>query len=214
MSRQPYGSANRLPRPASRSLTDLAHLAMAQFFAPLARFLHRLGITPNAITVLGCLLTLIGAALIATDRWTAAILVVLAGGFADGVDGLLARQSQQTTRFGAFLDSVLDRWSDSALFIGLLIYFARAGMIVEEVLSGAALSFSLLVSYTRARAEGIGVRCNRGLFTRLERVAVLIAGLAFRQMGIALWLIAVLSALTAVQRIYYTWRFTQLHTEE
>jgi CDP-diacylglycerol--glycerol-3-phosphate 3-phosphatidyltransferase len=214
MSRQPYGSANRLPRPASRSLTDLAHLAMAQFFAPLARFLHRLGITPNAITVLGCLLTLIGAALIATDRWTAAILVVLAGGFADGVDGLLARQSQQTTRFGAFLDSVLDRWSDSALFIGLLIYFARAGMIVEEVLSGAALSFSLLVSYTRARAEGIGARCNRGLFTRLERVAVLIAGLAFRQMGIALWLIAVLSALTAVQRIYYTWRFTQLHTEE
>jgi CDP-diacylglycerol--glycerol-3-phosphate 3-phosphatidyltransferase len=148
------------------------------------------------------------------DRWTAAIVVVLVGGLADGVDGLLARQSQQTTRFGAFLDSVLDRWSDSALFIGLLIHFARADMMVEEVLSGAALSFSLLVSYTRARAEGIGARCNRGLFTRLERVSLLIAGLIFDRMGIALWLIVVLSAFTAVQRIYYTWRFTQLNTEE
>jgi len=214
MSRQPYGSANRLPRPAQRSLTDLAHLVVAQLFAPLARFLHRLGVTPNAITVFGCLLSMMGAALIAMDRWTAAIVVVLVGGFADGVDGLLARQSQQTTRFGAFLDSVLDRWSDSALFVGLLIHFARADMMVEEVLSGAALSFSLLVSYTRARAEGIGARCNRGLFTRLERVSLLVAGLIFDRMGIALWLIVVLSAFTAVQRIYYTWRSTQLNAEE
>lgn len=214
MRRQPYGSANRLPRPAQRSLTDVAHLVMAQIFAPLAKVLHRLGITPNAITVSGCFLSMMGAALIAMDHWTAAIVVVLVGGFADGVDGLLARQWQQTTRFGAFLDSVLDRWSDSAFFVGLLIYYARADMMVEEVLSGAALSFSLLVSYTRARAEGIGARCSRGLFTRFERLSVLVAGLIFDQMGIALWLIVVLSALTAVQRIYYTWRFTQLYIEE
>jgi CDP-diacylglycerol--glycerol-3-phosphate 3-phosphatidyltransferase len=213
MSRQPYGSANRLPRTAQRSLTDLAHLVMAHLFAPLARFLNRLGITPNAITVFGCLLSIVGAALIAMGRWTPAIVAVLLGGFADGVDGLLARQSQQTTRFGAFLDSVLDRWSDSALFVGLLVYFAHADLMVEEVLSGVALSLSLLVSYTRARAEGIGARCNRGLFTRLERLSVLVAGLIFGQMGIALWLIVVLSAFTAVQRIYYTWRFTQLNTE-
>jgi CDP-diacylglycerol--glycerol-3-phosphate 3-phosphatidyltransferase len=187
---------------------------MAELFGPLARYLHRLGITPNAITILGCVLSMAGAALIALGRWPAGIAVALMGGFADAVDGLLARQSQQTTRFGAFLDSVLDRWSDSAFFIGLLVYFARADMVMEEVLSGLALSFSLLVSYTRARAEGIGARCSRGLFTRLERFSVLMAGLILDQMTIALWVIATLSALTAIQRIYYTWRFIQLNAEE
>jgi CDP-diacylglycerol--glycerol-3-phosphate 3-phosphatidyltransferase len=214
MTRQPRGSANQLPRPIHESLTDVAHEAMAELFGPLARYLHRLGITPNAITILGCILSMAGAALIALGRWPAGIAVALMGGFADAVDGLLARQSQQTTHFGAFLDSVLDRWSDSAFFIGLLVYFARADMAMEEVLSGLALSFSLLVSYTRARAEGIGARCSRGLFTRLERFSVLMAGLILDQMTIALWVIATLSALTAIQRIYYTWRFIQLNAEE
>jgi CDP-diacylglycerol--glycerol-3-phosphate 3-phosphatidyltransferase len=214
MSRQPRESANQLPRPIHKSLTDLAHEAMAELFAPLARILHRLGISPNAITILGCALSIAGAALIAVGLWPAGIALALAGGFGDAVDGLLARQSQRTTRFGAFLDSVLDRWSDSAFFLGLLVYFARADMLMEEVLSGLALSFSLLVSYTRARAEGVGAQCNRGLFTRLERFSVLMAGLILDQMAIALWVIATLSAFTAIQRIYHTWRFTQLHLEE
>jgi len=214
MSRQPQESANQLPRPIHKSLTDLAHEAMAELFGPLARCLDRLGITPNAITILGCALSMAGAALIALGLWPAGIALALVGGLGDAMDGLLARQSQRTTRFGAFLDSVLDRWSDSAFFIGLLVYFARSDMLIEETLSGLSLSFSLLVSYTRARAEGIGARCSRGLFTRLERFSVLMAGLILDQMTIALWVIATLSAFTAIQRIYYTWRFTQLSLEE
>jgi CDP-diacylglycerol--glycerol-3-phosphate 3-phosphatidyltransferase len=197
-----------------KSLTDLAHAVMAELFTPVARVLHRFGIGPNLVTIAGCVLSVAGAVLIAFGRWPAGIALALVGGFGDGVDGLLARHSQRTTRFGAFLDSVLDRWSDSAFFVGLLVYFARADMLMEEVLSGLALAFSLLVSYTRARAEGVGAQCSRGLFTRLERLAVLMAGLILGQVTIALWLIAILSAFTAIQRIYYTWRYMQLNVEE
>jgi CDP-diacylglycerol--glycerol-3-phosphate 3-phosphatidyltransferase len=206
------GSAERLPRPVRKSLTDLAHQAMPALFRPLAALLHRLGVTPNQVTVAGCALSIGSGVLIAFGQWPAAIAVALLGGLADGVDGLLARQSRQITAFGAFLDSVLDRWSDSAYFVGLLAYFARAGMAREVVLAGIALSSSLLVSYTRARAEGVGAQCSRGLFTRLERLGVLLAGLVFDRMTIALWVIAVLSTFTALQRIYYAWRY--IHASE
>lgn len=215
MTRQhPCGSADQLPRPVRKSLTDLAHETMADVFTPLASALHRLGVNANTITILGCVLSIAGAVFIALGFWPAGVAFALLGGFCDAVDGLLARHTKQTTRFGAFLDSVLDRWSDSAFFVGLLVYFARADMLTEEVLSGLALSFSLLVSYTRARAEGVGAQCNRGLFTRLERFTVLMAGLILDQMTIALWVITTLSALTAVQRIHHTWRYMQSYVEE
>jgi CDP-diacylglycerol--glycerol-3-phosphate 3-phosphatidyltransferase len=207
-------STDRLSRPIRKSPTDLAHEAMAVLFAPLAKLLHRLKITPNTITTMGCLLSLVGAALIATGHWSAAVAVIVFAGLLDGVDGLLARQSQQTSRFGAFLDSVLDRWSDSALFIGLLIWFAQSSMVMQEVLSAVALASSLLVSYTRARAEGIGAECRGGLFTRLERFIVLVAGLVLDQMTIALWIVAVLSTLTSLQRIYYTWQYVKANPED
>jgi CDP-diacylglycerol--glycerol-3-phosphate 3-phosphatidyltransferase len=187
---------------------------MAELFTPLARILHRLGVSANAVTILGCVLSVGGAVLIALSVWPVGIALALVGGFADGVDGLLARHAQRATRFGAFLDSVLDRWSDSAFFVGLLIYFGRADMLMEEVLSALALSFSLLVSYTRARAEGVGAQCSRGLFTRLERFTVLMAGLILDQVTIALWVIVILSAFTAIQRIHHTWRYMQLNLEE
>ncbi|MBN1642822.1 MAG: CDP-alcohol phosphatidyltransferase family protein [Anaerolineae bacterium] len=200
------GSAGQLPSPVRRSLTDLAHDLMPALFTPLAALLHRLGVTPNAVTIVGCAMSVASGTLIALGRWPVAIAVAALGGLADGIDGLLARQWEQSTPFGAFLDSVLDRWSDSAYFIGLLIYHVRVGMDVPAILAGVALSSSLLVSYTRARAEGVGARCNRGLFTRLERLGVLVAGLVFDQMTIALWVIAVLSTFTALQRIHSTWR--------
>ncbi len=208
------GSAKRLPRPVRRSLTDLAHEMMPALFAPLAGLLYRLGVTPNVITIVGCTMGIATGALIAVGRWQAAIVTAALGGLADGMDGLLARQSQQMTPFGPFLDSVLDRWADSAFFIGLLIYYSRAGMPMQEVLAGVALSSSLLVSYTRARAEGGGAQCSRGLFTRLERFVVLMAGLVFDQMTIALWVIAVLSTFTALQRIYFTWRNIKTSREQ
>jgi CDP-diacylglycerol--glycerol-3-phosphate 3-phosphatidyltransferase len=186
---------------------------MEVLFAPVATLLHRIKVTPNTITIVGCAFSLLGGVLIATGYWPAAIGVIVFAGLLDGVDGLLARQSRQMTRFGAFLDSVLDRWSDSAFFIGLLIWHARSGMMLQEVLSIVALASSLLVSYTRARAEGVGAQCRRGLFTRLERFIVLVAGLVLNQVTVALWVIAGLGTVTALQRIYYTWRYMQTHSE-
>ena len=93
-------------------------------------------------------------------------------------------------------------------------WYSRSEMQMYEILSIVALASSLLVSYTRARAEGIGAECRRGLFTRLERVVVLVAGLVLGQMTIALWVIAVLSTLTALQRIYYTWQYVRENLED
>lgn len=213
MFRQANESADRLRRPVKRSPTDMAHEMMDVLFTPVATFLHRIKVTPNTITIVGCGFSLLGGALIATGHWPAAIGVIVFAGLLDGVDGLLARQSRQITPFGAFLDSVLDRWSDSAFFVGLLIWAARSGMMLQEVLSIVALASSLLVSYTRARAEGIGAECRRGLFTRLERFIVLVAGLVLNQMTIALWVMAGLGTVTAIQRIYYTWRYMEAHAE-
>jgi CDP-diacylglycerol--glycerol-3-phosphate 3-phosphatidyltransferase len=172
-----------------------------------------MNVTPNTITVLGCVSSLVGGTLLAMGYWPVAVGVIIFAGIMDGVDGLLARLSQQTSRFGAFLDSVLDRWSDSAFFIGLLVWHARMGLQTEQILSIVALASSLLVSYTRARAEGIGAECRRGLFTRLERLLTLIAGVVFDQVTIALWVTAILSTFTALQRIYYTWQYVQANPE-
>jgi CDP-diacylglycerol--glycerol-3-phosphate 3-phosphatidyltransferase len=100
------------------------------------------------------------------------------------------------------------------LFIGLLIWYSGTGQRVQEVLAGVALASSLLVSYTRARAEGIGAQCTQGLLTRFWRIAALIAGLILNQMGVVLWAVAVLSALTAVQRIYVTYKYVRAHATD
>ena len=200
-------SAEQMRQPAKKSLTDLAHEWMAILFAPLARVLQRLHVTPNMITVLGAALGVGGGVALALGNWPVAVGLLVVSGFLDGVDGLLARYSQQASLFGAFLDSVLDRWSDSSIFIGLLIWYSRAGMQTQVALAGISLASSVLVSYTRARAEGVGAQCKRGLFTRLERFAAVLAGLVLNQMGIALWVIAVLSTFTALQRIYFTSKY-------
>lgn len=208
------GIAERVRRSLKDPTTDLAHELMAVFFAPVAQSLHRLGITPNMVTVAGCACSVSGGVLIAIGQWYPAIGAILLAGLLDGMDGLLARETQQTSRFGAFLDSVLDRWSDSALFVGLVVWYSQNGVPIQQVLTIWSLAASLLVSYTRARAEGIGAECRRGLFTRLERIATLAVGLALDWMTIALWVSAVLSTYTALQRIYYTWRYVADHPQE
>lgn len=206
-------SVESLRRAPRKSPSDAARELVAAVFAPLARFLHRMNVAPNTITVVGCLFSVLGGVLLAVGLWPVAAGAIAFAGLMDGIDGLLARLTQQTSRFGAFLDSVLDRWSDSALFIGLLIWHSRMGMQMEQVLSIVALASCLLVSYTRARAEGIGAECRRGLFTRLERILVLIAAVVFGQVTIALWITAILSTFTALQRIYYTWQYLKANPE-
>jgi len=178
---------------------------------PIARLLHRLGVTPNMMTVLGFLLNLVNAWLLAAGELRLAGGLILAFAALDAFDGALARLSGQVTRFGAFLDSVLDRFAEATLFFGLLVYFFHAGPQagIYLYLTYVAIIGSLLVSYTRARAEGLGLRCQAGWFTRVERIILLSAGLMAGWIRPVLWLLAILTNLTAVQRMVHVYHLTR-----
>ena len=186
---------------------------------PVVQLLATTPISPNALTWLGFLLTVGAAVLIATGHLLAAGLVVLFAGFFDILDGALARRTNRTTRFGGILDSVVDRLSEAALLLGILVLF----LLVEEqsvlftllakkwsiLLVGVALLVSPLVSYIRARAEAMSLECQVGLFTRFERVVVLVLGLLLNQVVIALAIIVVFSFVTVGQRLVHVWQQTK-----
>lgn len=191
-------------------VANLARAWSARFIEPVARFFGSLGFSPNGVTVLGSLLTFAVAGVLATGRLLlAGVLLIVTLAF-DAVDGALARITGQTTPFGAFLDSTLDRWAEVAIFVAVLWVYLQADNDLGAMLTIAALAMSLLVSYTRARAEGIGLQCKDGLFTRFERLVVLILGLLTGQLTWALAFIALLAGVTAVQRIVVTWKAAQL----
>ncbi|MDD3622970.1 MAG: CDP-alcohol phosphatidyltransferase family protein [Methanofollis sp.] len=159
------------------------------------------GVTPNMLTVTGLVVTVGAAALIAVGHLMAAGVVLAFGGLFDALDGAVARANGQVSRFGAFFDSVLDRYAEAVLFGGVFLYCA--GDETTQVLTFAALVGSLMVSYTRARAEGLDVECRTGLFTRLERMLVLIIGLLTGFLVPAIWILAIFTNLTAVQRVWH-----------
>jgi CDP-diacylglycerol--glycerol-3-phosphate 3-phosphatidyltransferase len=187
-------------------LTNLARAWGARIIQPIARLLIRLGLTPNAVTVLGFLLSAAVALVLATGRLTLAGLLLIATLAFDAVDGTMARTQGTTSRFGAFLDSTLDRWTELFLYGALVWYYLQLGQDLNVLLAVAAMSTSVMVSYTRARAEGVGLSCKEGIFTRFERMVVLIIGLLFGLTPWALGIIAVLAGITAVQRIFVTKR--------
>jgi len=175
--------------------------------------LTRTGLSPNALTVFGFLMTLAVAWVLYTGRFFLGGFLVLLSGSLDFLDGALARATGRSTKFGAFLDSTLDRFSEAVLFLGLLAYYAGQGAYQESILIGAALTGSMLTSYTRARAEGLGLAGEVGFFTRTERVVLLAIGLIVGNwsdlaMVVVLWILAVLTNLIAVQRIFHVWRQT------
>lgn len=176
------------------------------WLARLARHLERWGIHPNAITVLGFLLSMGAGLLAGLDlRWGAALLWAL-GGLCDALDGTLARLSGKASSAGAFLDSTLDRYSDAAILLGIGAAWQRAGMAWGGWVAGVALLGALMVSYTRARGEGLGVAIREGLFTRLERFLVILIALLTGWYGPLLILFAVLAHLTALQRAWRAMR--------
>jgi len=187
---------------------------------PIVQLLAAMPISPNALTWLGFLLNVGAAALIATGHLLAASLVVLLAGLFDILDGALARRTNRITRFGGILDSTLDRLSEAALLIGILVLFLLTeeqadtfSLIAKEwsiLIVAIALPGSLLVSYIRARAEAVGLDCQAGLFTRTERVIVLVLGLLVNQIVIALAIIVVLSFVTVVHRLVYVWQQTKI----
>ena len=195
-------------------LSEVRKALAYRFTELVVRFLSRTLITPSAITWFGFLLTVGAAALIIKEHLLAAGFIVLIAGFFDILDGALARHTNQTTRFGAVLDSTLDRLSEAVLLLGILVLYAGEQSITGILLVGFALIGSLLVSYVRARAEALGLECQVGLFTRAERVIVLALGLLLNQISyaliIALAIIVMFSFFTAGQRLLYVWQQTKI----
>jgi soluble lytic murein transglycosylase len=175
---------------------------------PIGRALFRLHLRPNHLTVMGLAVSLLAAAGFVGGHIRVAGLLVLLAGLFDFFDGSLARASGQVTPFGAFLDSVIDRYSDLVVLLGIVVLFARTPHLRGAVVAMAALVGSLMVSYTKARAESIGVECNVGFMERPERMICLIVGALFHVLEPALWVLAVLANITAVHRIVFTRRMT------
>ncbi len=174
-------------------------------FSWVARALMSTGISANMVTALGLVLSGVAGYWVSTGRHVLAACTLIVAGSLDGLDGSLARVAGRQTRFGAFWDSTLDRLSESLVFLGLLVYFVAQGAIAGVVLVYVSIVGSLLVSYVRARAEGLGISCRAGFMTRFERVVLVIAGLLSGRLMLALGLLAVLSVFTVFQRMYLVW---------
>jgi len=166
-------------------------------------------IHPNVLTFLGLVINMAAAALLAVGRFRLAGAVIIGAGLFDMVDGRVARETNRVTRFGGFFDSVLDRYSDLALLVGLLVWYGSINRPLYVVLTAIAMTGSVMVSYTRARAENTIPTCKVGFMERPERVVLVIIGALFLRMAQVLWVIAVLSNLTVVHRMIFTWQETK-----
>lgn len=173
--------------------------------------LARRGVTPNMVTLLGFLFNVVTAIIIATDHLTAGGVMLLLSGAFDMLDGALARVAKRQTVFGAFLDSLLDRYSEASILLAVIYVFTVRGDTAAVLLSYAVAVGSILISYARARAEGLGLECKVGIAPRPERVILLGIGLLFGGWTLiaVLGVLAVLTHFTAMQRLYHVWQQTQ-----
>ena len=180
--------------------------SLARLGDPVARALLRVRVRPNHLTMVGLGVSLVAAGALAHGRLRiGAVLLALAGLF-DFFDGSLARLANCVSAFGAFLDSVVDRYSDLVVLLGVVLYYHRAADTTGVFLTIVALVGTIMTSYTKARAQSIGLACEIGLIERPERLIVLIAGATFNLLTPAMIVLAVLTNLTALQRILYTRR--------
>ncbi len=170
-------------------------------------FLFRRRLNPNLLTVVGTLVSLLAAAAFAAGEFVVGAVLIIAGGFFDLIDGVVARHHSIATRFGAFLDSTLDRLVDMSILVGLAVHYAVAGEPGNVLLAGVALVASVMVSYAKARAELFVPSFEVGFFERAERVVVIAAGALFGFMEIALWIVAIGGTATVIQR------FVRAHRE-
>ncbi len=164
---------------------------------------------PNVLTFIGLLINIWAAVLFSYGKFVPAGLVVIGAGLFDMVDGRVARETNRVTRFGGFFDSVLDRYSDLALLVGLLVYYASINRFFYVVLTAIVMTGTVLISYARSRAENTIPKCKVGFLERPERVVLIIIGALANRMAPVLWTIAVLSNITVISRIIYTWEETK-----
>ena len=192
---------NSIPAPVT--LTDRLRAWFKWVVDPLGKFFLSIGMTPNMMTGLGMLGNFIGAFFLSQGKMVLGGWIVLIMTPIDGLDGTMARLRGDPSDFGAFVDSVSDRYAELAILGGLMYYFADQGNALGSILAFAAAAGSVLVSYVRARAESLQYQAKVGLLTRAERYLVLAPLLVFNKPIIALWILAILGNFTALQRIWF-----------
>ncbi len=175
------------------------------FDKPLSPYARKLRVNPNSITVTGFLIMSMAALILPYNLLLGGILI-LCGGLFDLFDGIVARANNRTTDFGAFLDSVLDRYSDSFLLLGFSWYFIKHGSTTGILLSIGTMIGALIISYTKARAEGLGKDCNTGLMERPERIICMVFGALTGWIMLIMGLMLILTHITVIQRIYHVWK--------
>jgi CDP-diacylglycerol---glycerol-3-phosphate 3-phosphatidyltransferase len=166
----------------------------------------RLRIHPNVLTLVGVLINVAAAWALALGRFVTAGVIMIVANIFDFIDGKVARELSMETEFGGFWDSVMDRFSDISLFIGLIYLYSQLGRTDYVMITALAMMFSVLTSYTRARAESVVDKCKVGFMERPERIVLFMIGAFTNRMAAVLWVIGVLSIATVGARILYTWR--------
>jgi len=172
---------------------------------PLGCIAKRIPFSPNVLSVIGFFITA-AAAFIIPHHLVLGGIFILIGGIFDVLDGIVARTTGKATKFGAFLDSVLDRYSDALLFLSIAWYLAAHGDHTGSFLSIGTLVGAFLISYARARAEGLGESCHTGIMERPERIILLIVATLTGWLVPVLWIMLILTHVTVIQRVYYVWR--------
>jgi CDP-diacylglycerol--glycerol-3-phosphate 3-phosphatidyltransferase len=185
------------------TFTDFLRVRFKGVVEPIAGFLNRLGLRPNTATLLGFLGTAIGACFLAAGHITVGGLIILIAAPLDALDGSMARLRGESSEFGAFVDSVTDRYSELVIFGGLLLFYLQRQDWLGAGLSYLAAAGSVLVSYIRARAQSLGYETKVGIFTRVERYLVLVPCLIFNFPLIGVGAIALFANITALQRILH-----------
>ncbi len=188
------------------SFTDFLRKTFSKPLERIGGFFNGLGISPNAMTLIGLTGHIAAAYLLASGRINWGGLLVLLMAPVDAIDGAMARQAGKVTRFGGFFDSVIDRYAELFILGGLLIYYVKLNAPLAIILIYLAAAGSILVSYTRARGESAGYPVKGGLLTRVERYLILVPCLLINRPLIALWALAILTNITAIQRIWLVWR--------
>jgi CDP-diacylglycerol--glycerol-3-phosphate 3-phosphatidyltransferase len=195
--------ADDTAQPTNPTLTEILRTKYRSQVEPIAAFVNRLGIAPITVTFTGLIGTLIGAIFLAQGNFLVGGIIILCMGALDGLDGTMARLRGETTDYGAFVDSVTDRYSDLLIFGGLLAYYLLRADIVMSGLVFAAAAGTVLVSYVKARAEALDFEAKWGILSRAERFIVLVPSLVLNYPHIGVVIVAILANFTALQRIYF-----------
>jgi len=196
------------------TFTDFLRTLFKGILDPIGAFLNRLGLTPNMLTILGLIGNTIGAVFLMRGDMLIGGLLILVMGPIDALDGTMARLRGEPTQFGAFIDSVTDRYSELVIYLGLLLHFLQEGNLIFSGLVYFAAAGSVLVSYVRAKAEALDYEAKVGIMTRVERYIVLAPSLVLNVPHIGVAIVAILANITAIQRIIHVRRQAHLQMKK